>query len=67
MQIEMQKDTSEKVDKMSELLGVKKEEFVERSILLYLDNVTKYAALKQEMKDWDFLSDEAFANFEKTI
>lgn len=67
MQIEMQKDTSEKLDKMFKLLGVKKEQLIERAILLYLDNIAKHAALRQEMKKWDFLSDEALDNFEKAL
>ncbi|MBI3037011.1 hypothetical protein HYY73_04670 [Candidatus Woesearchaeota archaeon] len=67
MQIEIQKDTSEKLEKAARLLGQKKNELANRAILLYLDNIIKHAALKKEMKGWDFLSDEALANFEKAL
>jgi len=57
--------TADKVDKASKLLGIKKNELIDRAILLYLDNIEKYLALKKEMKEWDLLSDEAIINFEK--
>ena len=48
-------------------MGIKKDELVDRAILLYLDNLSKYLELKQEMHDWDILSDEALLNFEKSL
>ncbi len=66
MQIEIEKDTSKKVDEASKALRIKKNEFVERAILLYVDNMQKYIGLKEEMKAWDSLSDEALENFEKS-
>lgn len=67
MEIEIQKDTSEKVGKASELLGIGKEEIIDRALLLYLDNLSKYLDLKEEIKEWDSLSDEALENFEKSL
>lgn len=67
MQIEIPKDTSKKVSNMSDLLGIKKKELIDRAILLYLDNISKYLNLKQEMKDWDRVSDEALIDFEKSL
>ena len=67
MQIEIPKGLSRKLEQMSKRLGVKKEDLVDRALLLYLDNISKYAELKKEMKDWDFLSDEALASFEKSL
>ncbi len=67
MQIEVPKDTLKKIDAISKILGMGKEELVDRAILLYLDNISKYAELKQEMRDWDFLSDEALKNFEREL
>ena len=67
MQIEIPKDTLIKINNISELLGIKKDELVGRAILLYLDNLSKYLELKQEMHDWDILSDEALLNFEKSL
>ncbi|MBI2581467.1 hypothetical protein HYV85_06735 [Candidatus Woesearchaeota archaeon] len=67
MQIEIQKKTSEKLEKTARLLGLKKNELADKALLLYLDSIGKHVALKKEMKEWDFLSDEAFANFEKAL
>lgn len=67
MQIEIPKDTSKKIEEASKKLGVKKQQLVDKAILLYLDNIGKYLDLKQEMKEWDYLSDEALINFEKSL
>ena len=67
MQLEIQKEISKKLDYMAGLLGIKKEELIDRAILLYLDNIGKYLDLKQEMKEFDILSDEALMNFEKSL
>lgn len=67
MQIEVTRDVVEKLEQVSKRLGVKKEDLVDKALLLYLDGISKYAKLKKEMKDWDFLSDEALTNFEKSL
>ena len=67
MEMQLAEDMSEKVVRASQLLGIQRQEFVDRAILLYLDNLEKYLHLKQEMQEWDVLSDEALLNFEKTL
>ena len=67
MQVEIPQDTSKKLEKMSKELGIDRKQFVERAILLYIDNLSKYMSLKHEMKEWDILSDEALASFEKSL
>lgn len=67
MQVEIPKDTSAKIRKIVRLLGIKKQQLVDRAILLYIDNLSKYLELKEEMKEWDYLSDEALLNFEKSL
>jgi hypothetical protein len=67
MEIEIRKDTSEKISKASKILGLKKKELVDRAILLYLDSISRYTDLKQEMREWDVLSDEALMNFEEAL
>ena len=66
-EILIQRDTLQKIGKASELLGVKKQEVVDRALLLYLDNLSKFIDLKRELKQWDTLSDEALHNFEKSL
>ena len=66
MQVELSKNTLEKVNKASRLLGIKKQELIDKAISLYLNNLKKTAALKKEIKEWDSLSDEALINFEKS-
>ena len=67
MEMQLAEDMSEKVVRASQLLGIQRQEFVDRAILLYLDNLEKYLHLKQEMQDWDILSDEALFDFEKAL
>ena len=67
MQIQIPKDMGEKLSKVSEILGFKKEEIVDRALLLYIDTIQKQLDLKQEFKDWDRLSDEALNNFERGL
>ena len=67
MQIQIPKDTSKEIEKASKLLGIKEQEIIDRAILLYLDNISKYLNLMNEMKEWDTLSDEALINFEKAL
>ncbi len=64
MQIEIPKDTSKKIERASKILGIKKQQLIDKAVLLYLDNINRYLDLKQEMKEWDYLSDEALMNFE---
>ena len=66
-EMQLAQDTSEKVVRASHILGIQKQEFVDRAILLYLDNLEKYLNLKQEMQEWDILSDEALFDFEKEL
>ncbi len=66
-ELQLAEDTTDKVVRASQILGIQKQEFVDRAILLYLDNLEKYLNLKQEMQEWDILSDEALFNFEKTL
>jgi len=67
MQIEIPKETSEKITRASELLGIKNKDLVDRAISVYLDNLSKFLNLKKELVEWDLLSDEALINFEKSI
>ncbi len=67
MQLEINKETSTKIAEVSDILGIKKAELVERAILIYLDNLSKYLDLKKELSEWDTLSEEAWDNFEKKL
>ncbi len=67
MQIEIEKDTSKKIAHASKLLGIHKNHLVDRAIIVYLDNLSKYVELKEELAYWDNLSDEALTNFERRL
>ncbi|HLD43587.1 MAG TPA: hypothetical protein VJB08_06420 [Candidatus Nanoarchaeia archaeon] len=67
MEIEVPKETSVRVKEVSRLLGIKKQELVDRAILVYLDSISRHLDLRKEMKAWDQLSDEALLNFEKSL
>lgn len=67
MQIDISEDISRKIEEISKNLGIEKIHLVDRAVLLYLDSISKHLNLKQEMKEWDLLSDEALINFEKSL
>ncbi|MBI2107817.1 hypothetical protein HYT54_01710 [Candidatus Woesearchaeota archaeon] len=67
MQIEIQKDTSRKIEETAKLLGLKREDLVDRAVMVYIDGISKYLELKKELNEWDVLSDEALVNFEKSL
>jgi hypothetical protein len=66
MQIEIEKETSKKIDRAAKVLGIRKNELVDRAIVVYLDNLSQYIKLKKELKSWESLSDEALTVFEKS-
>ena len=66
MEIEISKDTSKKVNRASKTLGMNEKELIDRAILVYLDSRRSYLELKDELKAWDLLSDEALLDFEKS-
>lgn len=67
MQIELAKETTSKLLRASKVFGIKNREIAERAIIVYLDSIEKMMELKQEMKDWDILSDEGLISFEESL
>ncbi len=67
MQIQIPKDVDKKINEVSKVFGIGKEEIIDRAILLYLDSIQKQLELKKELKSWDLLSDEALENFERDL
>lgn len=67
MNVQLSEEVVEKVDKASQLLGIQQQEIVDRALLVYLDSLAKYLELKEELKAWDTLSDEALAMFESSL
>ena len=67
MQVEIEIEREKKFKEVVNGLGMDSKELVNRALLLYIDNISRYADLNKEMKAWDFLSDEALKNFEKTL
>lgn len=46
----------------SRALGISKNDFVNRALVLYLDSVRSTLDLEKEFKGWDDLSDESLQN-----
>ena len=67
MEVKLAREVEEKVSEVSVELGIKRNEVIERAVLLYLDNISKYLELKKEFSNWDKLSDEALIDFEKQL
>jgi hypothetical protein len=56
-----------KIKMVSRKLGVKEDEVIKNALSFYLDNLTPYLELRDELKQWETVSDEALANFEQTL
>ena len=67
MTVAVSKSVSKKLGEISRVLHMRQDEIVNRALLVYLDNIEKYAELKKEFQLWDQLSDEALYNFEKKL
>ena len=67
MQVNFHEQTMMQLIKISRELGVHEENLIQRAVLFYLDAIQKQVDLKQEMNDWDMLSDEALTNFEEML
>ncbi len=67
MDVAISRDTSIKVQNISEMLGIPQQEIVDRAILVYLDSLEKFLGFKNELAVWDKLSNEAWENFEKSL
>ncbi|MBS3096701.1 hypothetical protein J4480_04645 [Candidatus Woesearchaeota archaeon] len=67
MEIQLSKDTKNKLNEVSSILGIRDRDVVNRALLFYLDTISKQLELKREMASWDYLSDEALAKFDKLI
>lgn len=67
MELTISLQIDNQIQKASQLLGLNKNELIERAILYYLSDIMNNLNLRQEFEDWDNLSDEALNNFEKKI
>jgi len=67
MQVNFHEQTMMQIIKISRELGVDEENLIQRAVLFYLDAIQKQVDLKQEMNEWDMLSDEALMNFEESL
>jgi len=67
MEIGISEENKKKIEEVSKTFGLKKKDVVNRALSLYLDSLNQFLDLKNELKIWDSLSDEALSNFEKRI
>lgn len=67
MQVNFHEQTMMQIIKISRELGVREENLIQRAVLFYFDAIQKQVDLKQEMNEWDMLSDEALTNFEEML
>ncbi len=58
---------SKQVKFASRKLGVKEDDLMKNALTFYLSNIAPYLELKNELRAWDKLSDEALTNFERTL
>ncbi|MEK7673938.1 MAG: hypothetical protein AAB371_01965 [Patescibacteria group bacterium] len=58
-------EINQKLKKASAVLGLKKEDILKNAVAFYLNNISSYLGLREELDAWDKLSDEALVHFEK--
>ena len=67
VKIAIQKKTKDDLKLISNRLGIKEAEVVDRALVLYLESVRNILDLEREFRAWDLLSDEAWVNMTKRI
>lgn len=67
MQVNFHNQTMARLKKVSQVIGIREENLIQRAVLYYLDAIQKQAELIDEMNAWDSLSDEAIMNFEEML
>ncbi len=67
MQVNFHNQTMARLKKVSQQIGIREENLIQRAVLYYLDVIQKQAELIDEMNDWDRLSDESLVNFEEML
>jgi hypothetical protein len=67
MLVDISNDLNKKIEEVSSLMNLNKEELVGRAVRLYLDDLEKIINLKKEIHVWNTLSDETLTNFESSL
>ncbi len=67
MQVDFQEQTLARLRKISTEVGIREEYLVQKAVLFYLDAIQSQVDLKNEMNDWEMLSDEALSRFEEML
>jgi hypothetical protein len=67
MQVDFQEQTLARLRKISAEAGIREEYLVQKAVLFYLDAIQSQVDLKNEMNDWEMLSDEALSRFEEML
>jgi|LGOV01.1.fsa_nt_gb hypothetical protein len=67
MEVHISTNVEKVLSKALKNLGFNEKEFVERAVLFYADTIQKQLDLKEELRQWDELSDEALSKFETQI
>lgn len=67
MEVNISGAASAQLKMASKKLGFKEQEIANRAVLFYVDTLAKEMDLKEELSEWDSLSDEALAKVEKSL
>ena len=62
MQVNFHSQTMARLKQVSQVIGIREENLIQRAVLYYLDAIQKQAELIDEMNAWDSLSDELSLN-----
>jgi hypothetical protein len=63
MQVNFHNQTMARLKQVSQVIGIREENLIQRAVLYYLDAIQKQTELIDEMNAWDSLSDESQVNF----
>lgn len=67
MSIAISSTIESQIKKLSERFGINEKEFVQNAITSYLDDISPYLNLKEELSLWEKASDEDLIKFENAL
>ncbi len=65
MQVNFHNQTMARLKQVSQVIGIREENLIQRAVLYYLDAIQKQAELIDEMNAWDNMSDELSLNLKR--
>lgn len=67
MEVSVPAKFEKELEKISGLMGIKKNDLVRNALYFYVSLLEKEVNIREEFRAWDMLSDEALRKFEESL